>query len=351
MARSIRTLAKRAALTGVGLALAAGASLTSAAAAHADTTPGGCGGPAWESACIGVNGSGYITADAYTNFQSVDPNCTVDVILWDYTSNRQVFTSSATCRTGSQHYATSVLGNPTQGHDYKTELQLHWTGGAAYDYQTSPDLVFGGGGSQPAPGVSITMDTSQAGDLAGWASTEQSILQQWYGPTVNLIDGGAYQAPTSYRVVFDPAYNGPGDIAATYWDGSANNLTVKVNPDWVRQHPDDTGFLVHEQVHVVQDGSNLPSGLVEGSADWFRYYNYQPTNLARPDQNTKNTYLAGYSTTAYFLNYVATHYDSNIVRELNDAGHAQAYPVDNADQWWIQHTGKTAQQLWDSMYQ
>lgn len=193
------------------------------------------------------------------------------------------------------------------------------------------------------------MDTSQAGDLADWASTEQTVLQQWYGPTVSLIDGGDYQAPTSYRVVFDPTYNGPGDIAATYWDGSANNLTVRVNPDWVRQHPDDRGFLVHEQVHVVQNGSSLDRGFVEGSADWVRYYNYQPTNLARPDQNTPKTYLAGYGTTAYFLNFVATHYDANIVRELNDAGHDHTYTNDN--DWWTQHTGKTAQQLWDSMYQ
>lgn len=349
MARSIRTQLKRAALTGVGLAIAAGASLTSAAAAHADTTPGGCGGPAWESACVGVDAGGYVTADAYTNFNSVDPNCKVNVILWDYTTNQQVFTSTANCRTGSQHYSTSVLGNPSQGHDYKTELRMYWTGGAAYDYQTSPDLVYGGGGSQPTPGVNITMDTSQASDLAGWASTEQSILQKWYGPTVNLVDGTDYQAPTSYRVIFDPTFNAPGDVAVTIWDGSTNNLTVKVNPDWVRQHPDDTGFLVHEQVHVIQDGSSLNSGWVEGSADWVRYYNYQPTTLARPDQNTPKAYLAGYSTTAYFLNFVATHYDANIVRELNDAGHDRTYTNDN--DWWVQHTGKTAQQLWDSMYQ
>lgn len=191
---------------------------------------------------------------------------------------------------------------------------------------------------QPRPdqGVRITLDVGQAPDLAGWLEERKPVLEAWFPKTVALIIGDAHAAPAGYRIVFDRSNTG---VAYAMGD------MVSVNPDYVRRNPGDTGFLIHEQVHIIQQNRVLPGHFVEGVADWVRNYHFENGGLASVGSSDK--YTDAYRTTAYFLDHVATRYDGDIVRKLNVAGHDGSY--DGDDQWWRARTGKTAQQLWDEI--
>ncbi|MDH6118530.1 hypothetical protein [Kitasatospora sp. GAS204B] len=126
------------ALAFAGAALAGGLGLAAAGSASA-TSGGGCGGPAWEQGCVSATASGAVNSDAYTNLQS--NACSVDVILWDYTTNTH-WDNWFACGSGYTHYQGTLLPNPSSGHDYKSELRVYWNNGSGYDYQTSPDLIY-----------------------------------------------------------------------------------------------------------------------------------------------------------------------------------------------------------------
>ncbi|MEU3752376.1 basic secretory protein-like protein [Streptomyces olivoreticuli] len=197
-------------------------------------------------------------------------------------------------------------------------------------------------GSRPQPqqpggqGVRITLDAGQAPDLAGWLEAQKPVLETWFPKTVALIIGDAYAAPAEYRIVLDRSNTG-----VAYASGGM----VSVNPDYVRRNPGDAGFLIHEQVHIIQQNRIVPGHFVEGVADWVRNYHFEKGGL--PFVRSSDKYTDAYKTTAYFLDHVATHYDGDIVRKLNVAGHDGSY--DGDDQWWRARTGKTAQQLWDEI--
>ncbi|MFJ5921169.1 hypothetical protein ACIQF6_01050 [Kitasatospora sp. NPDC092948] len=118
-------------------AMAGGIALTGAGAASA-ASGGGCGGPAWEQACIGA-GSGQVTATVNTNFAS--NNCTEQIIIWDYTTQSQALSTTIACNSGQSSYALT-LTNPSAGHDYKAEARFYWQPGSGYEYQISPDLWY-----------------------------------------------------------------------------------------------------------------------------------------------------------------------------------------------------------------
>ncbi|MCQ4040530.1 hypothetical protein ACFOSC_21455 [Streptantibioticus rubrisoli] len=132
----VRRFKRRAAVALAAAAIAGGVGLAGAGTASA-STGGGCGGSAWRQACISV-GSHGVNSDAYTNFAS--NACAVDVMLWDYTTNTR-WDNWRPCGTGWTHYQGTLLGNPTPGHDYKSELRVYWQGGSGYDYNVSPDLI------------------------------------------------------------------------------------------------------------------------------------------------------------------------------------------------------------------
>ena len=79
--------------------------------------------------------------------------------------------------------------------------------------------------------------------------------------------------------------------------------------------------MVHELVHVVQQIHNRhsPGWLIEGSADYIRWFQYEPESK-RPRPDPRRAKLTdGYRTTAAFLNYLCGKYDKNIVTKLNAA--------------------------------
>jgi hypothetical protein len=100
--------------------------------------------------------------------------------------------------------------------------------------------------------------------------------------------------------------------------------------------------MVHETAHVVQNyrTRNNPGWLVEGIADYVRFFKYEPGKLGRISPN-RARYNGSYRVTAAFLAYVADKYDKELVRKLNQTMREGEYK----EEVWKTLTGKTVQEL------
>lgn len=197
----------------------------------------------------------------------------------------------------------------------------------------------------------FTFDTSVAADLAEWTEKELiPVVKDWYPRIVKLLPSEGFEARTNVTIRFR---DNMGRTPASAGGGSIN-----CNAEWFRRNlkGEARGSVVHEMVHVVQnysrarrsnpDAPRTPGWLVEGLADYIRWFLYEPEakgaeitarNLSRAK------YDASYRITGNFLNWVVNKYDKEIIRKLNAAAREGKYSED----LWKQHTGKTLQELGD----
>lgn len=189
----------------------------------------------------------------------------------------------------------------------------------------------------------IDLDYSQAPDLGPWLEQQKQTVADYYPRISELLTKGAFPAPAHFRIIMDPALK-DFPAYATKPDGGVNE--VHVNIDYARGNPQDTGFLVHEAVHVaVWNNPNGPDRnhwwVGEGLADWVRDYDFQPGTGAQhfgPDVH----YNSGYQATARFIDYVSKTYGRpDLAYRLN------LNP--NDDGIWSRLTGKGPDQLWNEM--
>jgi hypothetical protein len=148
-----------------------------------------------------------------------------------------------------------------------------------------------------------------------------------------------FEPPRRVTIVFKHT----DGVAATSRD------TITCAAKWFIEHPDDVGAIVHELVHVVQSyhRGHTPGWLVEGMADYIRWFEYEPANK-RPHPSPKRAkYNDSYRTTAAFLDWARAKYNSHLVTELNAACRAGNY----RDSIWEQLTGKSIETLGDEWVQ
>jgi hypothetical protein len=188
----------------------------------------------------------------------------------------------------------------------------------------------------------IAFDTSQAPELKPWVDEKlKPICAKWYPKIVDLLPSDNYAAPERFSIVFESDMRG---VAYT------SGRRIVCSASWMQDNLDGeaAGAVVHEMVHVVQQygrargGNRNPGWLVEGVADYIRWFLYEPKDLRpRPDPVRAN-YTDSYRTTAAFLNYVMEYKDKEIVRKLNAAMRQGEY----ADDLWTKHAANTAEGLW-----
>lgn len=181
----------------------------------------------------------------------------------------------------------------------------------------------------------FTIDTTEVPELKDWADTLRPIVERWYPIIVDALPGEGYTAPRSFSITIKNV-NGVAYASGT---------RITCAADWFKQHPDDRGAVVHELVHVVQQyrSRRNPSWLVEGVADYIRWFQYEPAS-ARPRPNpARAKYTDSYRTTAALLNYVASVHDDRIVVRLNQAMREGRYQPE----LWMEYTGSTVEELWD----
>ncbi|HSU65904.1 MAG TPA: basic secretory protein-like protein [Tepidisphaeraceae bacterium] len=185
----------------------------------------------------------------------------------------------------------------------------------------------------------ILIDTSETPELKDWAETKlRPVLEKWYPIIVAMFPDDGFTAPRKLDVKFIANMPGVANTAGTHVRCAAGWFTKNLRGE-------ATGAAVHELVHVVQQyhsGRN-PGWLVEGVADYVRWFKYEPASRRpRPDPN-RAKYTDSYRTTAAFLNYVTETHDKDIVKELNTAMRQGKYD----DALWKSRTGKTVAELWD----
>ncbi|MEV7027501.1 basic secretory protein-like protein [Kitasatospora sp. NPDC093558] len=227
----------------------------------------------------------------------------------------------------------------TRGADLGTTV----TGCNAGDLAQSWNLDRNTATTPPTAGrPTIDLDYSQAPDLGPWLEQQKRTVADYYPKISSLITRGAFAAPTYFRIIMDPTLTkNPAYTTKNLGNGV---MEIHVNIGYTRANKGDTGFLVHEAVHVAV-WNNPARGhdwwLGEGLADWVRDYNFQPGTGAQhfgPDDH----YDSGYQATARFIDYVSKTYNQpDLAYRLNT--------TDYDGSIWARLTGKSPEQLWNEM--
>ena len=190
-----------------------------------------------------------------------------------------------------------------------------------------------------SPAVEITIDTSETPELADWAEmTLRPVLEKWYPIIEHDLPSDGFTPPQKFKIVFLKDMKGVANTSGTL---------VRCAAGWFKKNlkGEAVGAVVHEMVHVVQQypaGKN-PGWLVEGTADYIRWFKYEPISK-RPHVNPeKARYTDSYRTSAAFLNYICEAHNKDIVRKLNAVMRQGRYEP----KVWKELTGNTVDELWD----
>ena len=207
------------------------------------------------------------------------------------------------------------------------------------DYLREPDALSQSPASAP---YQITIDSTDAPELKDWVEKKlQPTVDKWYPSIARALPSRNYTAPARLTIAITEDYRG---VAAT-----AGNR-VFCSADWLKKNYDGegAGAVIHELVHVAQQyqhadhGTPNPGWLVEGVADYIRWFKYEPAPTGtRPRNLKKAKYTDSYRATAGFLNFVVEKHDKAIVEKLNAAMRQGKY----RDGLWKELTGKTVDEL------
>jgi hypothetical protein len=178
----------------------------------------------------------------------------------------------------------------------------------------------------------IEIDVEEVPQLRAWAEKSKANCEKWYPRIVKILGGGG-KPPRKVTLIFKRNMKG---VAGTSGD------RIAISGDWVTAHPDDFGMVIHELTHVVQGYPKYdPVWLVEGIADYVRYWHFEPKRKPRVEPK-KASYREGYGTAAAFLAWVEKTHDKEIVPKLNRALRAGKY----RNELFKEYTGKDLDQLW-----
>jgi hypothetical protein len=181
--------------------------------------------------------------------------------------------------------------------------------------------------------VEIVPNADEAPELKGWFEGVARLCEKQYPMICDELMADGYTPPTRITMTLKKDEKGVAYASGTRIVGAVS---------YFEKHKDDVGAFVHETAHCVQQyrGRGNPGWLVEGVADYVRFYKYEPKKPAKL-QPEKAKYDGSYRTTAAFLEYVVTTHDKDAVRKLNDAMRKGKYTPD----LWKEVTGKTVEEL------
>lgn len=184
--------------------------------------------------------------------------------------------------------------------------------------------------------VEIAVDVTDAPDMKQWAEDTARTCERAYRMINEELQSDGYKPAHLITMALKNDYNG---VAAT----GGNHIVGSVK--YFKEHPDDVGAMVHETAHVVQHyrGRRNPGWLVEGVADYVRFFKFEPGNLG-PINARRAHYNQSYRVSAAFLAFLVEKYDAEIVRKLNRLMRAGEYP---GESFFSDATGKTLDELDD----
>lgn len=191
--------------------------------------------------------------------------------------------------------------------------------------------------------VEIALDVSDAPEMKGWGEKTVRVCERQYPMICEWLASDGFTPPTQIRMTLKNDYKG---VAAA----GGGRITGSVK--YFKDHPDDIGAMVHETVHCVQNyrARGNPGWLVEGVADYIRFWKYEPGKAGRLTPE-RAKYDGSYRITGAFLAYVSDKYDPLLVTKLNALMRAGKYdatawktltgkPVEELNQGWRQALAK-----------
>jgi hypothetical protein len=190
-----------------------------------------------------------------------------------------------------------------------------------------------------AEGVPVVVSRADKRELAKLAKEYVKVAKDNFPLIIRSLKLDAHPIAKPVVITVSYAYGG---VAATTAEGSVAQMVVSAK--YALAHPNDLGMIVHEMVHVVQSYPNDdPGWLVEGIADWVRWFKYEPVANRPHPSAAKADARGSYQTTAAFLDWATKKYDANLIPKLNAALQANTYK----ESLWQEYTGKTLDQLND----
>jgi hypothetical protein len=182
--------------------------------------------------------------------------------------------------------------------------------------------------------VVVSVDFHETPDLEPWAEKAKALAEHWYPILAEHLKSDGFTPPAQVKLIFKAEQKGVAGTAKS---------TIFISADYVRKHPEDLGMLIHELTHVVQAYSKPGHGwLVEGIADYTRFFIYEPETRLPPINPDKASYRDSYKTAAGFLNWASQTYDKTLVSKINAALRKSEYK----DELFQEITGRPLDQLW-----
>ncbi|MBI1248849.1 DUF4157 domain-containing protein [bacterium] len=202
-----------------------------------------------------------------------------------------------------------------------------------------PTAIFAESGEHGQETLKVVVDVSEVPDLKPWGDETEKLIREWHPKISEMLQQEGFTPPQKVSVIFKKDMEG---VAHTI----GNRIFIASN--WVKQHPDDKGMVVHELVHVIQAyPPRSPFWLVEGIADYIRFYQYEPKVRLNGINPKRQSYRDGYRTSAQFVAWMEKTHGPGLVQKVNQALRKHEYQ----DSLLRELTGKNPEQLWDAFVQ
>ncbi len=117
--------------------------------------------------------------------------------------------------------------------------------------------------------IEFTVDVTDAPEMKEWADKVAHLCERWYPRLNDELKSDGYRPATQITMTLKSDYNGVAE---------AGGNRIKGSVKFFKDHPDDLGAMIHETCHVIQRyrSRNNPGWLVEGVADYVRFFVYEP---------------------------------------------------------------------------
>ena len=181
--------------------------------------------------------------------------------------------------------------------------------------------------------VEFTYDIADAPEMKEWIEKVIRTCEKHYPMICDELASKDFKPTTQIRITMKSDYAGVAE---------ASGSKIKGSVKFFKANPGDIGAMVHETAHCVQGyrARGLPGWLVEGIADYVRFWKYEPGKAGKVNAD-RAKYDGSYRTTAAFLAFVTEKYDAKLVNKLNAILREGKYDV----KVWKEITGKTVEEL------
>jgi hypothetical protein len=174
--------------------------------------------------------------------------------------------------------------------------------------------------------VEFVVDVSDATEMKGWAENTARICERAYPMINEELKSDGYRPPRLVWMALKSDYKGVAEASGDHIVGGVQ---------FFKQHSDDVGVVQH-----YYRSRRNPGWLVEGVADYVRFFKFEPGNLGKIDAQRAH-YNGSYRVSAAFLAYLVEKYDQDLVRKLNTLMRAGEY----RDEVFKELTGKNLDAL------